>query len=90
MGQVFDIYNCSRPMFLYDQYLIKDQHHMTTLLYCIFQKGPQEEYYNPAETLVNGHFWGSVSREFPVERGSVVERPTFVEELSTCLFNSHC
>ena len=60
------------------------------LCYCIFQKGPQEEYYNPAETLANGHFWGSVSREFPVERGSVVERPTFVEELSTCLFNSHC
>ena len=50
----------------------------------------KEEYCNPAETLVNGHFLGSVSREFPVERGSVVERPTFVEELSTCLFNSHC
>ena len=28
------------------------------LCYCIFQKGPQEEYYNPAETLVNGHFLG--------------------------------
>ena len=29
------------------------------LCYCIFQKGPQEKYYNPAETLVNGHFLGA-------------------------------
>ena len=70
-----------------DQYLIKDQYHMKTLISNIQKK---ENIITLLKLLWTDIFWGSVSREFPVERGLVVERPTFVEELSTCLFNSHC